>query len=80
MDQISTELTKTEGKILFPEILELFHSVGIRNNFRSSGRNQLLHLFIKRMIKVSLNRPWRPVGLSDVEAPTFCRQSAHRWW
>jgi hypothetical protein len=26
------------------------------------------------------NRPWRPIGLWDVEAPTFCRQSAHRWW
>jgi hypothetical protein len=26
------------------------------------------------------NRPWRPIGLWDVEAPTFSRQSAHRWW
>jgi hypothetical protein len=25
------------------------------------------------------NRPWRPIGLWDVEAPTFCRQLAHRW-
>jgi hypothetical protein len=25
------------------------------------------------------NRPWRPIGLWDVEDPTFCRQSAHRW-
>jgi hypothetical protein len=25
------------------------------------------------------NGPWRPIGLSDVEAPTFSRQSAHRW-
>jgi hypothetical protein len=25
------------------------------------------------------NRPWRPIGLWDVEAPTFSRQSAHRW-
>jgi hypothetical protein len=24
-------------------------------------------------------RPWRPVGLCDVESPTFSRQSAHRW-
>jgi hypothetical protein len=22
---------------------------------------------------------WRPIGLWDVEAPTFSRQSAHRW-
>jgi hypothetical protein len=26
------------------------------------------------------NRPWRPTGLGDVKAPTFSRQSAHRWW
>jgi hypothetical protein len=25
------------------------------------------------------NRAWRPVGLWDVAAPTFSRQSAHRW-
>jgi hypothetical protein len=25
------------------------------------------------------NRPWRPIGLWDVEAPKFSRQSAHRW-
>jgi hypothetical protein len=25
------------------------------------------------------NRPWRPIGLWDVEAPTFSIQSAHRW-
>jgi hypothetical protein len=23
--------------------------------------------------------PWRPIGLWDVQAPTFSRQSAHRW-
>jgi hypothetical protein len=25
------------------------------------------------------DRPWRPIGLWDVEAPTFSRQSAQRW-
>jgi hypothetical protein len=25
------------------------------------------------------DRPWRPTGLWDMEAPTFSRQSAHRW-
>jgi hypothetical protein len=29
--------------------------------------------FLKR------NRPWRPIRLWDVEAPTFSRQLAHRW-
>jgi hypothetical protein len=24
-------------------------------------------------------RPWSPIGLWDVEVPTFSRQSAHRW-
>jgi hypothetical protein len=27
----------------------------------------------------SYNRPWRPIGSWDVEAFTFCGQSAHRW-
>jgi hypothetical protein len=25
------------------------------------------------------NKPWRPIGMWGVEAPTFSRQSAHRW-
>jgi hypothetical protein len=25
------------------------------------------------------NRPWRPIGLWEVEVPTFSRQSAYRW-
>jgi hypothetical protein len=25
------------------------------------------------------SQPWRPIGLWNVEAPTFSRQSAHRW-
>jgi hypothetical protein len=25
------------------------------------------------------NKPWRPIGLWDVETPTFPRQSDHRW-
>jgi hypothetical protein len=26
------------------------------------------------------NRPWSPIGSWDIEAPTFSRQLAHRWW
>jgi hypothetical protein len=26
------------------------------------------------------NRPWRPLGLWNAEAPTFSRQSAQIWW
>jgi hypothetical protein len=29
--------------------------------------------------KLSLYRPWRPLRLREVEAPTFSKQSAHRW-
>jgi hypothetical protein len=25
------------------------------------------------------SRPWRPIGLWGIKAPTFCRHSAHRW-
>jgi hypothetical protein len=28
-----------------------------------------------KIIKLSLYRPWRPIGLRNVEAPTFSRQS-----
>jgi hypothetical protein len=35
-------------------------------------------LFISFKIKRG-NRPWRPIGLWDVEAPKFSRQSTQRW-
>jgi hypothetical protein len=34
---------------------------------------------LKKKLSYPCNRPWRPIGLWDVEAPTFSRQSAHRW-
>jgi hypothetical protein len=37
------------------------------------------HTHIKVKVKLSCNSPWRPIGLWDVEDPTFSRQSAHRW-
>jgi hypothetical protein len=30
-------------------------------------------------VKLSRNRPWRPIGLGDGKDPTLSRQSAHRW-
>jgi hypothetical protein len=33
----------------------------------------------KKRQSYSCNRPWRLIWLWDVEAPTFSRQSAHRW-
>jgi hypothetical protein len=32
-----------------------------------------------KKVKPSCNGLWRPMRLWDVEAPTFSRQSAHRW-
>jgi hypothetical protein len=32
-----------------------------------------------KKIKLSRNRPCRPIGLWDVKDPTLSRQSAHRW-
>jgi hypothetical protein len=55
MDQISTKLTKTEGKVFLSEIRKLIHSVGISNKCHIIGRSQLEHLFIKSMIKVTNN-------------------------
>jgi hypothetical protein len=34
----------------------------------------------KEKAKLSLYRPWRPIGLREVEAPTFFRHWVHRWW
>jgi hypothetical protein len=34
---------------------------------------------VKLNMARTCNRPWRPIGLWDVEAPTFSRQSLHRW-
>jgi hypothetical protein len=28
---------------------------------------------------IPVNRPWRSIGLWDVETPTFSKQSAYRW-
>jgi hypothetical protein len=39
--------------------------------------SQLVKLF--RVLNYPRNRPWRPIGLWDVEDPTFSRQSIHRW-
>jgi hypothetical protein len=42
----------------------------------------VIHRPISTIINIShpCNRPWRPIGLWEVEAPTFSRQSAHGWW
>jgi hypothetical protein len=39
------------------------------NRLKHSGKKQ----------SYPCNRPWSPIGLWEVEVPTFYRQSAHRW-
>jgi hypothetical protein len=45
----------------------------------SNMANLASGLLSKGKVKLFLYRPWRPLGLRDVEAPTFFRHSAHRW-
>jgi hypothetical protein len=33
----------------------------------------------KSKVKLSRNRPWKPIGLRGVKDPTLSRQSSHRW-
>jgi hypothetical protein len=35
---------------------------------------------ISKKVNYPCNRAWRPMGLRKVKAPTFFRQSGHRWW
>jgi hypothetical protein len=44
-----------------------------------SSRNRLEYTYIKKTLSYPCNRPRRPIGLWDVEASTFSRQSNHRW-
>jgi hypothetical protein len=52
--------------------------------FQTGNMKEVLQTFYLKceffFCKSVVNRPWRPVGLWDVEAPTFYRQSDHRWW
>jgi hypothetical protein len=44
---------------------------------RCSGRCGSHCLLYKVKVKLSRNRPWKPIGLWDVKDPTLSRQSAH---
>jgi hypothetical protein len=47
------------------------------NNFKNW--KQLKDIVLLLRLSYPCNRPWRSIGLWDVEGPTFSRQSAHRW-
>jgi hypothetical protein len=36
-------------------------------------------IFLRKVKSYPSNRPWRPIGLWDVQDPTLSRKSAHRW-
>jgi hypothetical protein len=62
------------------------YTVGETASTRSKHRNtqcdyiKIFYIKAKENVKLyPCNRPWRPVGLGDVGAPIFSRQSAHRW-
>jgi hypothetical protein len=44
-----------------------------------TGNNNIMSIIIMSKKAVPCNRLWRPIGLWDVEAPTFSKQSAHSW-
>jgi hypothetical protein len=51
IDQIPAELIKAGGSKICPEIVNLLILFGIKRNCLSSGGNQSLYLFIRRVIK-----------------------------
>jgi hypothetical protein len=55
-----------------------FNTIRIFRNTTKIVISPFLINFFKRIKSYPCNRPWRPMGLSHVEAPIFSRQSAHR--
>jgi hypothetical protein len=62
-------------------LLRLTVSHSFRQPVSESLSNSIRYETLASWVAVSCpwNRPWRPIGLWEVEAPTFSRQSAHRW-
>jgi hypothetical protein len=61
-----------------------FRINSIHSRFKRSMCDYLISEVIilstgKKRQNYPCNRPWRPIGLWDFEAPTFSRQSVHRW-
>jgi hypothetical protein len=55
-----------------------------QTNYSISKNHDFVSWALYRSVKVKryiypCNKLWRPVGLSDVEASTFCTKSDHRW-
>jgi hypothetical protein len=43
------------------------------------GKEIGTNILRKKDKAIPFNRPWRPIGLWDVMAPTFSRQSTYSW-
>jgi hypothetical protein len=52
---------------------------GSRNSVNARNEHQRIRKQKKKRQRYPCKRPWRTIGLWDVEAPIFFRQSAHRW-
>jgi hypothetical protein len=52
----------------------------VENVYRNNSEKRVAKLapYYKK-VSYPCNRPWRPIRLWDVEAPTFSRKLAHRW-
>jgi hypothetical protein len=50
-----------------------------RMQFLSSKLISFIPLLRGKRQSYPCNRPWRPIGMWEVEAPTFFRESVHRW-
>jgi hypothetical protein len=50
-----------------------------RTRAAAVGSSWLTAWAMARYLSYLCNRPWRPIGLWDVEVPTFSRQLTHRW-
>jgi hypothetical protein len=64
---------------------EMFHSLET-GRWMDSGNplisNRRMHHYFSCSVqreRYPCYRPWRPIGLREVEAPTFLRQTANRW-
>jgi hypothetical protein len=47
--------------------------------FKTPSQQHLTYQHIEYKLSYPCNRPWRPIGLWDVEGLTLSRQSAQRW-
>jgi hypothetical protein len=77
----NTELNRDRTSYIFFWLLNNAVSVvdKIINEYGATGAVRVGRWNQSKKVKLSRNRPWRPMWLWDVEAPTFARQLAHRW-